>query len=70
MTARIEPISEINHRANQALIGALGVVDTIRFLNQFRAGSGNYTLERESLFQDMTAKEIIAEIKSRRTGGA
>lgn len=70
MTVRIEPISEINHRANQALIGALGVVDTIRFLNQFRAGSGNYTLERESLFQDLTAKEIIAEIKSRRTGGA
>jgi hypothetical protein len=70
MTARIEPISEINHLANQALIGALGVFDAIRSLHQFRAGSGDYALERESLFQDMTAKEIIAEIKSRRTGGA
>lgn len=67
MTVRINPIAEINQRANQALIGALGVVDTIRFLNQFRAGSGDYTAERECLFQDMTAKDIIAEIKSRRS---
>ena len=68
MTVRIQPIADINQRANQALIGELGVVDTIRFLNQFRAGSAYYTVERESLFRDMTAKEIIAEIKSRRTG--
>jgi hypothetical protein len=69
MTVRIQPIADINLRANQALIGELGVVDTIRFLNQFRAGSGDYTVERESLFRDMTAIEIIAEIKSRRTEG-
>jgi hypothetical protein len=68
MTVRIQSIADINLRANQALIGELGVVDTIRFLNQFRAGSGDYSVERESLFRDMTAKEIIAEIKSRRTG--
>ena len=69
MTVRIQPIADINQRANQALLGELGVADTIRLINQFRAGSGDYTVERESLFQDMTAKEIIAEIKSRRTEG-
>ncbi|WP_295590173.1 hypothetical protein, partial [uncultured Lamprocystis sp.] len=63
MTVRIQPIADINLRANQALIGELGVVETIRFLNQVRAGSGDYTVERESLFRDMTAREIIAEIK-------
>lgn len=68
MTVRIQPIADINLRANQVLIGELGVVDTIRFLNQFRAGGGDYTVERESLFRDMTAREIIAEIKSRRAG--
>jgi hypothetical protein len=41
MTVRIQPIAGINQRAHQALIGELGVVDTIRFLNQFRAGSGD-----------------------------
>ncbi len=66
MTARIHPISEINRRAKVALIREIGVVDSIRFLNEFRVGSGNYTVERESLFEGTTAKEIIAEIKSRR----
>ena len=70
MTARIQPIADINQRANQALIGELGVVDTIRFLNQFRAGRGDYTIDRTALFEEMTAKDIIAEIKSRRTEGA
>lgn len=70
MTARIQPISEIDRRAKDALIREVGVIDTIRFLNQFRAGSGDYTVERERLFKGMTAKEIIAEIKSRRTEGA
>ncbi|AUB79687.1 hypothetical protein [Candidatus Thiodictyon syntrophicum] len=68
MTACIHPIAEINQRAKDALIREVGVIDTIRFLNQFRAGSGDYTAERASLFRDMTASEIIAEIKSRRTG--
>jgi hypothetical protein len=70
MTARIQPISETDRRAKDAPIREVGVVDTIRFLNRFRAGSGDYTVERESLFKGMTAKEIIAEIKSRRTQGA
>lgn len=70
MTARIHSISEINQRAKDALIREIGVIDTIRFLNQFRAGSGDYTAERDSLFRDMTAREILAEIKSRRIEGA
>ncbi len=47
-----------------------GIVDTIRFLNQFRAGHGDYTAERERLFQGMSAKDIISEIKARRKTGA
>jgi hypothetical protein len=59
MTVRIQPIADINLRANLALIGKLGVVATIRFLHQFCAGSGDDTVERESQFQDITAAEII-----------
>jgi hypothetical protein len=69
MTVRISPISEINQRANDTLIGELGLVDTIRFLSQFRAGSGDYAAERDHMFQNMTANDIIAQIKSRRTEG-
>lgn len=46
MTAQHQPMSEVTQRATDILIKEIGVVDTIRFLNQFRAGTGNYTLER------------------------
>ncbi len=67
MSVQIQPIARITHRATNALIQELGVVDTIRFLNQFRAGSGNYTAQREQLFEGMSVKDIIADIKARRT---
>jgi len=70
MTVRIHPISEINQRARNALVREVSVVDTIRFLNQFRTAGGDYTAERGHLFQDMTVREIIAEIKARRTKDA
>ena len=70
MSVHIQPISELTHRATDTLIQQFGVVDTIRFLNQFRAGSGNYTMEREHLFEGMSVKDIVAEIKAQRTGSA
>ncbi len=70
MSVHIQPIAELTHRATDTLIQELGVVDTIRFLNQFRAGSGNYTVEREQLFEGMSVKDIVAEIKARRAGSA
>ncbi len=66
MTVRIHPMSEINQRANDALVGELGVVDTIRFLNQFRAGDGDYTTERHRLFQNLSVKDIASEIRAKR----
>ena len=66
MTTQVQPISEITQRGTNALIKEIGVVDTIRFLNQFRAGSGNYTTERDKLFAGLSVKDIIGEIKSQR----
>ena len=63
---QIQPIAEVHHRATKALIRELGVVDTIRFLNQFRTGQGNYTAEREQLLKHLTVKEIAEKIKSQR----
>ncbi len=70
MTTHLQPISEVTQRATNALIREIGVVDTIRFLNQFRVGAGNYTLERNQLFKGMSVKDIIHEIKAQRTAGA
>ncbi|VFN07938.1 MAG: hypothetical protein BECKG1743D_GA0114223_112012 [Candidatus Kentron sp. G] len=66
MTIHVQPISEVTRRATDVLVREIGVVDTIRFLSQFRAGTGNYTEEREQLFAGMSTKDIIADIKSQR----
>ncbi|MGH8195488.1 MAG: hypothetical protein ACREQ8_13965 [Woeseiaceae bacterium] len=68
MSAQIPTISVLNQRATDTLIREIGVVDTIRFLNQFRAGSGDYTAERQRAFEGMSAKDIINEIKAQKKG--
>ncbi len=62
----IQPISEVTQRATNALIKEIGIVDTIRFLNQFRAGVGDCTKERHKLFKNMSVKDIVGEIKKQR----
>ena len=69
MSVHIQPIAVLTHRATHALIQELGVVDAIRFLNQFRAGHGNYAAEREQLFEGMSVKDIATAIVARRTTG-
>ena len=66
MNAQIQPIMELNRRATDALVREVGVVNTLRFLNQFRAGSGDYTAERDQLFNGLSAKDIIREIRAQR----
>lgn len=66
MTPHLQPISEVTQRATSVLIKEIGVVDTIRFLNQFRAGVGDYTIKRDHLFKGMSVKDIIREIKAQR----
>lgn len=44
----------------------MGVVDTIRFLNHLRTGSRNYTVERDKLFEGLSVKNIVREIKTQR----
>lgn len=70
MSVSIQPLSELTHRAKHALVQELGVVDAMRFLNQFRAGSGDYTKEREPLFEGESVESIAAGIKARRNSGA
>ncbi|APW47466.1 hypothetical protein [Rhodoferax antarcticus] len=70
MNAVIHPLAEISQRARQVLIQELGVTDAIRFLNQFQAGSGDYTREREPLFKGETVKSIAAAIRAQRPNQA
>ena len=41
----------------------MGVVNTMRFLNQFVTGNGNYTQERDALFQGLSLDDILSGIR-------
>ena len=63
MTVQAKPLSEITRHAIDLLSKEMGIVDTVRFLNQFTTGYGDYTEEREALFKDLTLDEILAAMK-------
>ena len=63
MNAETRPISEISRQATHILFKEMGVVDTIRFLNQFSVGRGDYTKERENWLGGITLDNAIAQIK-------
>ena len=66
MTIQTKPLNEITTEAIHILCQEMGVTNTLRFINQFTTGYGNYTEEREALFGDLTVSEIIAEIQKMR----
>ena len=58
-------LSEIREEGFRALVSRLGTVGTVRFMQQFEAGKGDYTEEREALFAGVTIDEIVARIQER-----
>ena len=59
-------LAEVSQEAISLLCKEIGVVNTLRFINQFTNGYGDYTKEREELFNGMSLNDIISEIKSMR----
>ncbi len=66
MIAETKPLAEITQDAIRILFREIGVVNTVRFINQYTTGYGNYTEERHELFADQTLDGLIDEIKQRR----
>ena len=66
MSAHLDPTARVNQRATDALVRELGVVDAIRFLGHFRAGSGDYTAQRQTLFGAISVQELATQIKAKR----
>lgn len=65
--ATMKPLAEVTQEAIRILCKEIGLVDTVRFVNQFTVGYGNYTEERAQLFADLTLDDIVTEIKRRKT---
>ena len=64
MNTQTRPVSEINRQATHILFKEMGVVDTVRFLNQFSVGQGDYTKERDTWLNDISMNDIITQIKA------
>lgn len=58
------PLVEITQDALRLLYRELGLVDTVRFLNQFTTGFGNFTEERRTVVERESIAEVAAEIRA------
>jgi hypothetical protein len=65
MNIQTKPLSDITQQALALLAKELGIADTVRFLNQFTAGYGDYTAERDALFGDLTLDEMLSSIRNK-----
>jgi hypothetical protein len=65
MITETKPLAEVNLEAIRLLYRELGVVNAVRFLKQFTVGFGDYTQERDLLFDNKTLDDIVKEIEQR-----
>ena len=65
MSLSPKPLHQITQEAIAILSREIGIANTIRFLNQFSPGYGNYTEEREALFKDLTLDEVLQRMRER-----
>ena len=68
MSDRLETQNEIRMAGLEALSRALGPLGMVRFLQQFEAGSGNYSEDRHSWLGKQTVDQLAEEIKASRLG--
>ena len=69
MAVETRPLAEITTVALKVLYREIGIVNTVRFINQFTTGYGDYTQERQELFAGMTLNDIVSAIKRKRGAG-
>lgn len=66
MNVENQTINEISNKAINLLLRTLGAENTLRFLNQYSSGFGDYTKERKNYYKDKTIDQLISEIKNER----
>lgn len=55
---------EIIGQGYQALVESLGVVNTIRFLQHFSVGQGNYTLDRNQWLNETSLEDVFQDMEN------
>lgn len=55
--------AEIRKKGYEALVKELGVVGTIRFIQEFGTGSSNYTQQRHQWLDKLSFDEVVQSLK-------
>lgn len=55
--------NEIIKQGYDALINSLGIADTIRFIQYFSPGKGDYTKERHQWLDEKNLTDVLAQMK-------
>ena len=63
MSTHIPSLSELNQHVSDALIREVGVIDTIRFLNQFRTVHSDYRQSARDCFSAWRQKILSTELR-------
>lgn len=61
----LEPV-ELRAKGFEALVGALGWVNAVRFLQQYEKSTLDYTRERQQLLPDWGAEELVRHLQAER----
>lgn len=59
-------VTEIRQQGYKALINALGVAGTLRFLQQLEVGYGDYTKERHQWLAQLTIDDFRNYVKQKK----
>lgn len=59
-------LKEIRQQGYKALIDALGVAGTLRFLQQLGVGYGDYTKERHQWLDKLTIEDFLNYVKQKK----
>ena len=59
-------LTEIRQQGYKALIDALGVAGTLRFLQQLEVGYGDYTKERHQCLNQLTIDDFRSYVKQKK----
>lgn len=69
MSVDMRPLDEVLRLALAVLNRELGPDDTLRFINHFAIGHGDYTAQRDALFGHLTIEDLEAELQAEETTG-
>lgn len=72
MILPVKPLQQINAKGFEVLYRELGVVDTVRFIQQFTGGLGDYTAERQKAMEADSGDldELVERIRAHTAEGS